>query len=115
MAAFYADENFPLPVVEELRRMGHDVLTTFEDGAANQRLADSAILKRATEMHMVVLTTNRRDFVRLHLTSGAHHGVIVCTFDPNFTSQAQRIHDAVQQHSSLAGQPLRVNRPQSQT
>src|SRR6516164_5330908 len=28
----YADENFPLPVVEELRRLGHDVLTAQEDG-----------------------------------------------------------------------------------
>ncbi len=32
---FYADENFPLPVVAELRRFGHDVLTAFEDGRAN--------------------------------------------------------------------------------
>jgi len=30
MAKFYANENFPLPVVEELRRLGHDVLTTYE-------------------------------------------------------------------------------------
>jgi Domain of unknown function (DUF5615) len=28
----YADENFPLPVVQELRRLGHDVLTAQEDG-----------------------------------------------------------------------------------
>jgi hypothetical protein len=28
----YADENFPLPGVEELRRLAHDVLTTQEDG-----------------------------------------------------------------------------------
>jgi len=27
MAQLYADENFPLPVVEELRRLGHNVLT----------------------------------------------------------------------------------------
>jgi hypothetical protein len=27
----YADEDFPLPVVEELRRCGHDVLTVQED------------------------------------------------------------------------------------
>jgi len=27
MARLYADENFPLPVVEELRQLGHDVLT----------------------------------------------------------------------------------------
>jgi uncharacterized protein DUF5615 len=32
--ALYADENFPLRVVEELRRLGHDVITTFEDGAS---------------------------------------------------------------------------------
>jgi hypothetical protein len=29
VAAFYADENYPLPVVEALRRLGHDVLTAF--------------------------------------------------------------------------------------
>jgi pimeloyl-ACP methyl ester carboxylesterase len=28
VAAFYANENFPFPVVEELRRLGHDVMTT---------------------------------------------------------------------------------------
>ena len=28
----YADEDFPLPVVEELRRLGHDVVTAQEDG-----------------------------------------------------------------------------------
>jgi len=27
MARLYANENFPLPVVMELRRVGHDVLT----------------------------------------------------------------------------------------
>lgn len=30
MARLYANENFPLPAVEELRRLGHDVLTTYE-------------------------------------------------------------------------------------
>ena len=32
MLGFYADENFPLPVVEELRRLGFDVVTMYEDG-----------------------------------------------------------------------------------
>ena len=27
MARLYADENFPFPAVEALRRLGHDVLT----------------------------------------------------------------------------------------
>jgi len=30
MARLYADENFPFPAVEELRRLGHDVLTSYE-------------------------------------------------------------------------------------
>lgn len=32
MARFYANENFPLADVEELRRFGHEVLTTHEAG-----------------------------------------------------------------------------------
>lgn len=43
MGAFYADENFPLPTVEALRRLGHDVLTTHEAGQANQRIKDDAV------------------------------------------------------------------------
>ena len=30
MARLYADEDFPYPVVERLRQLGHDVLTTLD-------------------------------------------------------------------------------------
>lgn len=46
---FYADENFPLAVVLELRRLGDDVLTAFEDGRANKAVADDKLLARATK------------------------------------------------------------------
>ena len=36
MARLYANENFPLPTVEELRRLGHDVLTVRETGQAGK-------------------------------------------------------------------------------
>jgi Domain of unknown function (DUF5615) len=36
MASLYADEDFPLPVVVDLRNLGHDVLTAHEAGQANQ-------------------------------------------------------------------------------
>jgi hypothetical protein len=39
-------------------------------------------------------------------------GIIVCTFDPDFAGQAQRIYAAIEQQSSLSGQLIRVNRPQ---
>ncbi len=32
MARLYTNENFPLPVVETLRKLGHDVLTIQETG-----------------------------------------------------------------------------------
>jgi hypothetical protein len=34
MVRFYADEQFPFPVVEHLRNFGHDVLTVQEAGKA---------------------------------------------------------------------------------
>lgn len=38
--------NFPLRTVEELRRLGHDVLTTYEDGRANRAIPDKEVLRR---------------------------------------------------------------------
>ena len=40
-----------------------------------------------------------------------HAGIIVCTFEPDFRRQAERIHQAVGEQSSLSGQLLRVIRP----
>ncbi len=48
MARLLADENFPFPVVLELRRLGHDVLTMHEAGLANQCMADDAVLLYAS-------------------------------------------------------------------
>jgi hypothetical protein len=36
MARLYSNENFPLPVVEALRALGHDVLTIQEAGKADK-------------------------------------------------------------------------------
>ena len=44
MARFYSNENFPLQTVIELRLLGHDVLTSFEAGNANQAVPDEEVL-----------------------------------------------------------------------
>ena len=44
MAQLYANENFPLPVVEELRRRGHDVLTTYESGRVGSAISDEVVV-----------------------------------------------------------------------
>jgi hypothetical protein len=113
MARIYANENFPFPVVEELRRLGHDVLTTFESGRAGQRFPDDEMLAFAVSARRAMLTHNRRHFVHLHGKQPAHYGIIVCSVDPDAIEFAQRIHSAIQAHPKLEGQLVRVNRPQS--
>ena len=107
----YADENFPLRVVEELRRLGHDVLTALEDGKANQAISDTDLLRRSTEVNRVLLTLNRQDFKRLHLQSLDHAGIIICTEDPDRVGQAERISAALSTSVDLHGKLIRVYRP----
>ena len=111
MAFLYANENFPRRVVEHLRRMGHDILTTQEAGNAGQGVPDERVLAFATQNGRAVLTLNRRDFIRLHRQTPEHAGVIVCTQDPDLEGQAARSHAAIPNHGTLARQLIRVNRP----
>jgi hypothetical protein len=39
LTRLYANKDFTLRVVEELRRLGHDVLTAFEDDRADQAIS----------------------------------------------------------------------------
>ena len=110
MAKLYANENFPLPVVEELRRLGHDVVTIQETGAAERRTPDEEVLEFARIDDRAVLTLNRRHFVRLPRERPDHAGIIACTVDGQFSRQAARIHAAVQEAADLRGQLIRVNR-----
>ena len=110
MAVLYANENFPFPVVEELRRLGHDVLTVGTAGLANQAVPDEQILAFAVHEGRAVLTLNRKHFIRLHTERPDHAGIVVCTFDPDFDGQAQRIHAAALSGPPLNGRLVRVNR-----
>jgi hypothetical protein len=111
MARLYADEDFPFPVVERLRQLGHDVQTTLEAGRANQGIDDAQQLDFATGLGRATLTRNRRDFAALHRKSARHAGIVSITDDPDFAGQAQRVHDALMASPNPAGQHLRVNRP----
>lgn len=107
----YADENFPLRTIEELRSHGQDVLTAFEDGKANRAVPDEEILARAIELNRAVLTLNRQDFKRLHNQNSIHAGIIICTEDPDRAGQAKRISEKIAEFNDLRGQLIRVYRP----
>jgi hypothetical protein len=111
MSRMYADENFPLPVVDELRRLGHDIITIQETGKGGQAIPDDKVLALASSEDRILLTLNRKHFIRLHKQNPAHAGIIVCTFDIDFVGQAKRIDEAIKMLSDTSGQLIRVNRP----
>ncbi len=87
------------------------MLTIHEAGKAQQSTPDDIVLKLASADGRAILTLNRKHFVQLHAKQPLHAGIVVCTFDPDFEGQAQRIHDALKSPSQLTGQLVRVNRP----
>ena len=111
MARLYSNENFPIPVVEELRKLGHDVLTIQETGKADQSLPDDQVLNEASSDKRAVLTFNRKHFVTLHNANARHQGIIVCSFDTDFVALAKRIDQTIKFHKKFAGKLLRINRP----
>jgi hypothetical protein len=112
VARFYSNENIATQVVSELRRLGHDVLTSQDAGKANASVADSEVLAFAAANGRILLSHNRRHFLHLHRHRTEHHaGIVVCTVDPDFCGLAQRIHAAVASASEITNQLIRVNRP----
>lgn len=104
----YADEDFVLDVVVALGVLGHDVVTTQEEGL--QGTPDAGILARANGLGRAVLTFNRRHFERLHRQGATHHGILSATRDNDFLGLAARIHAAL---TGLSPRRwcLRVNKP----
>ena len=112
MAHVYSNENIPVQVVTELRRLGHDVITSLDAGKANSAVPDAEILAFAVAEGRILLTHNRRHFLRLHQHRTAdHRGIVLCTFDPDFCRQAQRISAAVATAPEMTNNLIRVNRP----
>ncbi len=111
MARLYSNENFPLPAVLELRRLGHDCATIAESGNSNIQMPDAEVLAYATAEARAVITLNRRHFIALHQQQPNHAGIVVCTVDPDFVALARHIHEAVSPfHGGIAGQLIRVTR-----
>jgi hypothetical protein len=111
MARLYTDEDFDLAVVQELRRLGHDVLTVQEAGQANRDVPDVQVLVFAVSESRAVLTFNRRDFSRLHYASATHTGIVVCTRDADVLALAARIDQSLSAQSLLKDALIRIYRP----
>ena len=108
-ARLYSNENFHQRVVVALRELGHDVLTAFDAGKANQGIPDEEVLAFAVASGRCLLTLNRKDFMLLHRDQPDHAGIVVCREDTDFAGQAERIHALLA--ADVSGNLIRVNRP----
>ncbi len=111
MASLDSNENFPLQAVQALRELGHDVLTSYDSGKANQSIPDPDVLAFAVQEDRILVTLNRRHFIGLHRARPDHAGIVVCTYDPNFAALARRIHEALTAQPEMHGQLVRINLP----
>ena len=111
MARLFADENFPNPTVEALRRLGHDVLTVADVNLAGLAIPDEQVLAFAHADGRAVLTHNRKHFRNLHNSGRPHSGIILCTEDADFNSLATRVNEALSEVDSLTTRVIRVTRP----
>lgn len=110
MALLYTNENFPQPAVIELRRLGHDVTTTHEAGNSNASVSDLDVVRFAAGAGRVVVTLNRRDFIKIHSTGVRHAGIVVCTVDPDYLALAARIDQALATRATMTNEIVRIER-----
>ena len=73
-------------------------------------IPDPAVLSAALADGRAVLTHDR-DFIRLHKSGTPHSGIVFTSVDYDSQALGARIHAAVSALPSLAGQLVRVNRP----
>ncbi|MBH8567070.1 DUF5615 family PIN-like protein [Nostoc sp. CENA67] len=111
MTKFYTNENFPLDLVQELRQLGYDVLTSYEAGQANQSISDAEVLNFAHEQERVVITLNREDFISLHKQGQKHSGIIICKEDRDYKRQSEIIYEfLIQNTQPLTGKLIRIKK-----
>ncbi|TAG91188.1 MAG: hypothetical protein EAZ19_21005 [Oscillatoriales cyanobacterium] len=113
MARLYSNENLPLDIVNKLRYLGHDVLTSYDAKQANQGIPDDDVLKFAHQQERAVITLNRQDFIELHKLVKEHSGIILCKEcqgDFDYEQQALKIHELILDFSELKSRLFRVQK-----
>lgn len=110
MVGFYANENLSRALVNELRRLGYDVLTSYEAGNANLKIPDDSVLTTATVNSRCVITFNRSDFVDLHRTGVDHKGIIICKDNVDHIAQASVVHNLIMKQKILQNRLFRVQK-----
>jgi hypothetical protein len=94
--SLYANENLRLDLINALRNLGYNVLTSREAKRDNQKILDDLQLQFAKDQNRVLITYNRKDFLKLHREGQSHQGIICCRENIKDYEYAQWIDDKIQ-------------------
>jgi predicted nuclease of predicted toxin-antitoxin system len=98
------DENIPLTSVQELRRMGHDVLDI--RGTAEQGISDELLWNKACQEKRLLITTDR-GFA--HYRDRKHYGILIVSLRrPNRQKISKRVVEAMKRFSASKWRGLLV-------
>jgi len=93
-----------MELVNQLRQLGYDVLTSYDAGQANQAIKDEKVLAFAHERRRAVITLNREDFITLHKQGREHSGILIAKEDRDYQGQAAMLNEFL---STTDAQPLK--------
>lgn len=110
---FYSNENFPIDMVIALRQLGHEALTSYDAGQANQGISDDRVLLFAKQHGLATITLNREDFINLHRSGLSHSGIIICKNDRDYVEQVQTLHTYLQTQGRLDNRLIRIQKENS--
>ena len=109
MGRFFADEDFDSEIGTALARLGHDLDGVVRRGLGNNGTTDDEVLALAAGEGRILLTHNRRHFVRLHRTTPSHAGIVVCSQRGEREEMAGTIDRLLSELGSFSGRLVRVN------
>jgi len=106
VAKLVARDDFPLSVIEELRRFGHDVVTVPDDGAARgMPLSLSPAPPRSPDARRRIwLSLDPDRSADAHRAAPDHSGIVAVKPGKNYAGLAQRIHDTLKAHARISRQ-----------
>lgn len=100
-----------MELVNQLRQLGYDVLTSYEAGQANQAINDGEVLDFAHERERVIITLNREDFITLHKIGREHSGLLICKEDRDYQGQAAMLKEFLSTDAqTLKGRLIRIKK-----
>jgi hypothetical protein len=118
MARLLADANFPRPVTDRLRRLGHDIKTVQQvEGTSRPEnpMTDAQVLNLATQEKRAVLTLNIADFEAEGGKLPGHEGIVACRLDLDSRRQARQIDRAIKGKKHLTAQIIYITPPRGKS